>query len=100
MKNNQFKRAVEPKEEIAGLAQPASFLGSTTKTKQWSEYQSDINKEKENYEQVLYSVAVEPTMKEALQIAGKNRGRSKGGAKSVIREALTSYFEKHPELFQ
>ena len=68
--------------------------------KQWQDYSEAIKQEQENYEQVLYSVAVEPSLKEAIKIAGKNRGRVKGGAKSIVRDAMTSYFDKHPELFE
>lgn len=56
--------------------------------------------EKENYEQVLYSVAIEPSLKEAIKVAGKNRGRVRGGAKSIVRDAMTNYFKKHSDLFE
>lgn len=98
MTKREFKKAVDT-EKISGLSQPKSFMKSETDSKQWDDYSEAITKEQENYEQVLYSVAVEPSLKEAIQVAGKNRGRVKGGAKSIVRDAMTSYFKKHPELF-
>ena len=98
MTKPEFKKAVDT-EKIPGLSQPKSFMEDKKDNKQWNDYSEAIKKEQENYEQVLYSVAVEPSLKEAIQVAGKNRGRVKGGAKSIIRYAMTSYFKKHPELF-
>lgn len=99
MTKREFKKAVDT-DKLSGLSQPKKFMESDTDNKQWSDYSEAITKEQENYEQVLYSVAVEPSLKEAIKIAGKNRGRVKGGAKSIVRDAMTSYFEKHPELFE
>ncbi|MFK3658769.1 hypothetical protein ACIPCB_09035 [Pediococcus pentosaceus] len=99
MTKREFKKAVDT-DKLSGLSQPKKFMESDTDNKQWSDYLEAITKEQENYEQVLYSVAVEPSLKEAIKIAGKNRGRVKGGAKSIVRDAMTSYFEKHPELFE
>ena len=98
MTKPEFKKAVDT-EKIPGLSQPKSFMEDKKDNKQWNDYSEAIKKEQENYEQVLYSVAVEPSLKEAIQVAGKKRGRVKGGAKSIIRDAMTSYFKKHPELF-
>lgn len=98
MTKPEFKKAVDT-EKISGLSQPKSFMRNEEDSKHWDDYSEAIAKEQENYEQVLYSVAVEPSLKEAIQVAGKNRGRVKGGAKSIVRDAMTSYFKKHPELF-
>lgn len=99
MTKRDFKKAVNT-DKIAGLSQPKSFMENKEDNKQWNDYLEAIKQEQENYEQVLYSVAVEPSLKEAIKIAGKNRGRVKGGAKSIVRDAMTSYFDKHPELFE
>lgn len=99
MTKREFKKAVDT-DKLSGLSQPKKFMESDTDNKQWSDYLEAIKQEQENYEQVLYSVAVEPSLKEAIKIAGKNRGRVKGGAKSIVRDAMTSYFDKHPELFE
>lgn len=98
MTKREFKKAVDP-DKLSGLLQPKSFMRNEEDSKHWDDYSEAIAKEQENYEQVLYSVAVEPSLKEAIQVAGKNRGRVKGGAKSIVRDAMTSYFKKHPELF-
>lgn len=98
MTKREFQKAVTD-DKLAGLSQPKPFMPKETNNKQWDDYSEAIAKEQENYEQVLYSVAVEPSLKEAIQVAGKNRGRVKGGAKSIVRDAMTSYFKKHPELF-
>lgn len=98
MTKREFKKAVDP-DKLSGLSQPKSFMKNVEDSKHWDDYSEAIAKEQENYEQVLYSVAVEPSLKEAIQVAGKNRGRVKGGAKSIVRDAMTSYFKKHPELF-
>lgn len=95
----EFKKAVDTN-KLSGLSQPKKFMNNEETNKQWQDYSEAIKQEQENYEQVLYSVAVEPSLKEAIKIAGKNRGRVKGGAKSIVRDAMTSYFEKHPELFE
>ena len=99
MTKREFKKAVDT-DKLSGLSQPKKFMESDTNNKQWDDYLEAIKQEQENYEQVLYSVAVEPSLKEAIKIAGKNRGRVKGGAKSIVRDAMTSYFDKHPELFE
>lgn len=99
MTKRDFKKAVDTN-KLSGLSQPKKFMESDTDNKQWNDYLEAIKQEQENYEQVLYSVAVEPSLKEAIKIAGKNRGRVKGGAKSIVRDAMTSYFDKHPELFE
>ncbi|AEV96164.1 MULTISPECIES: hypothetical protein [Lactobacillaceae] len=99
MTKREFKKAVDTN-KLSGLSQPKKFMESDTDNKQWNDYLEAIKQEQENYEQVLYSVAVEPSLKEAIKIAGKNRGRVKGGAKSIVRDAMTSYFDKHPELFE
>lgn len=78
MTKPEFKKAVDT-EKIPGLSQPKSFMEDKKDNKQWNDYSEAIKKEQENYEQVLYSVAVEPSLKEAIQVAGKNRGRVKGG---------------------
>ena len=98
MTKREFKKAVDP-DKLSGLSQPKSFMRNEEDSKHWDDYSEAIAKEQENYEQVLYSVAVEPSLKEAIQVAGKNRGRVKGVAKSIVRDAMTSYFKKHPELF-
>lgn len=98
MTKREFKKAVDP-DKLSGLSQPKSFMKNEEDSKHWDDYSEAIAKEQENYEQVLYSVAVEPSLKEAIQVAGKNRGRVKGGAKSIVRDAMTSYFKKHSELF-
>lgn len=46
-----------------------------------------IEKQQAEYEQVIYSVAMEPALKEAIKIAGKKKSKLQGGAKAVIREA-------------
>ncbi|MGV9044218.1 hypothetical protein ACN9S9_00165 [Lactococcus lactis] len=51
------------------------------------------------YEQVIYSVAMEPALKEAIKIAGKKKGKLQGGAKDVIREALIEHFKKNKDYF-
>lgn len=66
----------------------------------WEEYRNRATIERENFKQAILSVAIEPALKSALQQAGKTVGRNQGGAKSIIREALTEYFDKHPELFE
>lgn len=99
MTKREFKKAVDTNKP-AGLSQPKSFMHDETSNKKWNDYSTAIQKEQESYEQVLYSVAVEPSLKEAIKVAGKNRGRVKGGAKSIVRDAMTNYFEKHPELFE
>ena len=43
---------------------------------------------------MIYSVAMEPALKEAIKIAGKKKGKLQGGAKAVIREALIEHFVK------
>ncbi|GBD80906.1 putative uncharacterized protein [Tetragenococcus halophilus subsp. halophilus] len=99
MTKREFKKAVDTN-KLSGLSQPKKFMNNEETNKQWQDYSEAIKQEQENYEQVLYSVAVEPSLKEAIKIAGKNRGRVKGGAKSIVRDAMTSYFDKHPELFE
>ena len=99
MTKREFKKAVDTN-KLSGLSQPKKFMNNEETNKQWQDYSEAIKQEQENYEQVLYSVAVEPSLKEAIKIAGKNRGRVKGGAKSIVRDAMTNYFEKHPELFE
>ncbi|MCG0748501.1 hypothetical protein IMAU60057_02207 [Lactiplantibacillus plantarum] len=99
MTKREFKKAVDTN-KLSGLSQPKKFMSNEETNKQWQDYSEAIKQEQENYEQVLYSVAVEPSLKEAIKIAGKNRGRVKGGAKSIVRDAMTSYFDKHPELFE
>lgn len=99
MTKREFKKAVDTN-KLSGLSQPKKFMNNEETNKQWQDYSETIKQEQENYEQVLYSVAVEPSLKEAIKIAGKNRGRVKGGAKSIVRDAMTSYFDKHPELFE
>ncbi|HGH7543539.1 hypothetical protein [Lactococcus formosensis] len=95
----EFKKAVDT-EKLSGLTQPKSFMNNDEKNnKTWSDYSEIIKTEQDEYNQVLYTVAVEPAMKEAIQIAGKKLGRTKGGAKSIVRNALLNYFEEHPELF-
>lgn len=98
MTKREFKKAVDTK-QLSGLSQPEKFMKNEKTNKQWQDYSEAIKQEQENYEQVLYSVAVEPSLKEAIKIAAKNKGRTKGGAKSIVRDAMTSYFDKHPELF-
>lgn len=98
MTKPEFKKAVDTN-KLAGLSQPKSFMNNETSNKQWDDYAEAIKEEKENYEQVLYSVAIEPSLKEAIKVAGKNRVRVRGGAKSIVRDAMTSYLKKHPELF-
>lgn len=66
----------------------------------WQEYRNRATIERENFKQAILSVAVEPAIKEALQQAGRKLGRNRGGSKAVIREALTDYLDKHPELFE
>lgn len=66
----------------------------------WEEYRTRATTERENFDQSILSVAVEPAIKEAVQQVGKKVGRNRGGAKAVLREALTEYFDKHPELFE
>lgn len=99
MTKRELKKAVDTN-KLSGLSQPKKFMNNEETNKQWQDYSEAIKQEQENYEQVLYSVAVEPSLKEAIKIAGKNRGRVKGGAKSIVRDAMTSYFDKHPELFE
>ena len=99
MAKQEFKKAVNTNKKIAGLSQPKSFLQNNSSNKPWDDYVLEIEQQQENYDQVIYSVAVEPSLKEAIQFVGKNKGRVKGGAKAVIREALMSYFNEHPEFF-
>lgn len=73
----EFKKAVDT-EKISGLTQPKSFMNNDEKNnKTWSDYSEIIKTEQDEYNQVLYTVAVEPAMKEAIQIAGKKLGRTK-----------------------
>ena len=58
-----------------------------------------IEKQQAEYEQVIYSVAMEPALKEAIKIAGKKKGKLQGGAKAVIREALVEHFKKNKDYF-
>lgn len=97
MKTPEFKKAFDP-EKIEDLKQPEKFMKSDDEIKNWNNYSDAIKQESESFEQVLYTIAVEPSLKKAIQVAGKKRGKQKGGAKSLIREAMTSYFEEHPEL--
>ena len=46
---------------------------------------------------MIYSVAMEPALKEAIKIAGKKKGKLQGGAKAVIREALIEHFKKNKD---
>ena len=48
---------------------------------------------------MIYSVAMEPALKEAIKIAGKKKGKLQGGAKAVIREALVEQFKKNKDYF-
>ena len=48
---------------------------------------------------MIYSVAMEPALKEAIKIAGKKKGKLQGGAKAVIREALIEHFKKNKDYF-
>ena len=64
----------------------------------WKEYRIAADHEREKFDQAILSVAIEPALKSALQQAGKTVGRNRGGSKSIIREALTSYFDEHHEL--
>lgn len=99
MTERTFKKAVVPSQNnFNGLVQPKGFLNDQSKSKTWPEYAAQIKQEQVEYKQTLYSVAIEPSLKEAIQVAGRNRGRTKGGAKSIVRDALTTYLKKHPEL--
>lgn len=99
MANREFKKAVDVSKKIDGLSQPKNFLKDNSKNKQWEEYEKEIEKQQSDYEQVIYSVAMEPSLREAIKIAGKNKGKLQGGAKAVIREALIDYFRKNKEYF-
>ena len=46
---------------------------------------------------MIYSVAMEPALKEAIKIAGKKKGKLQGGAKAVIREGLIEHFKKNKD---
>lgn len=48
---------------------------------------------------MIYSVAMEPALKEAIKIARKKKGKLQGGAKPVIREALIEHFKKNKDYF-
>lgn len=48
---------------------------------------------------MIYSVAMEPALKEAIKIAGKKKSKLQGGAKAVIREALVEHFKKNKDYF-
>lgn len=48
---------------------------------------------------MIYSVAMEPALKEAIKIAGKKKGKLQGGAMAVIREALIEHFKKNKDYF-
>ncbi|WP_349584899.1 hypothetical protein [Leuconostoc citreum] len=98
MSSKEFNKAVNTK-PIDGLKQPDKFMQKAD-TKSFESYIADLSKEQENYEQAILSVAVEPTLKKLVQMAGKKVGRTKGGSKAIVREALTNYFKKHPELFE
>ena len=58
-----------------------------------------IEKQQAEYEQMIYSVAMEPALKEAIKIARKKKGKLQGGAKPVIREALIEHFKKNKDYF-
>lgn len=94
----EFTKAVDVN-PIEGLKQPDKFL-KTSESKKFDSYIDDLKNEQENHEQAILSVAVEPTLKNLVQMAGKKVGRTNGGSKSIVREALTDYFEKNPELFE
>lgn len=97
MSAKEFNKAVNTT-PIEGLRQPDKFM-QKSESKSFDSYVADLSEEQENYEQVVYSVAVEPTLKKLVQMAGEKVGRTKGGSKAIVREALTDYFKKHPELF-
>lgn len=98
MAQKEFNKAVNTK-PIEGLKQPDKFM-QKSELKSFDSYVADLSGEQENYQQAILSVAVEPTLKKLVQMAGKKVGRTKGGSKSIVREALTDYFKKHPELFE
>ena len=99
MAKPEFKKAVEVSKKIDGLTQPKSFLQESSKNKKWEEYEKEIEKQQAEYEQVIYSVAMEPALKEAIKIAGKKKGKLQGGAKAIIREALIEHFKKNKDYF-
>lgn len=100
MTEQNFKKAVETDQQsVPGLVQPKNFLQEEPKSKTWAEYAAEIKKQRESYDQAIFSVAIEPSLKEAIQSAAKKRGRMKGGAKSIIRDGMMAYFKKHPEMF-
>lgn len=96
----EFKKAVDTNKtaETPTLAQPEKFMNGK---KVWADFDQAIKHEQElptAKGQVVMSMAVEPSMREAIQLAGKNKGRRHGGVKAVVREALSEYLAKHPEL--
>lgn len=98
---HDFKKAVDTANQtVKGLVQPKSFLSEQPQNKTWEEYAAEIEQQQEHSDQAFYSIVMEPAMKEAIQTAGKKKGRSNGGVKSIVRDALLAYFKKHPELFE
>lgn len=103
MAKAEFKKAVQADKPLVQaksnlMADEGNTKAQTELTKTWNDYEKNIKAQQENAEQVILSVATEPDLKEALNKAGKNVGRRNGGTKSVVREALSEYFKKHPEL--
>lgn len=98
MAQPEFKKPVNTSSKVEGLVQPDKFMDAPKQTKTWKEYANNIKTQQEEADQAILSVAVEPDMKEAVNKAGKNLGRRNGGTKAVVREALSEYLKKHPEL--
>lgn len=104
MSAKEFNKAVNTT-PIEGLKQPERFMNneSQTQTQTQSKYDSYLEKQKyqqTNVEQEIFSVAVEPIIKELIQQAGKKLGRTKGGVKAIAREAYMDYLKKHKKDFE
>jgi len=73
-----------------------------TSHKTWEDYEEAIKYESElpsEKGQKIMSMAVEPSMKEALQTAGSIFGRKNGGTKTLVRVALSEFLKNNPALF-
>jgi hypothetical protein len=95
-----FKKAVDTNRETPSLQQPKRFMGGNLVGQTWADYRKKIVEEQETYESEVYSIVFEPALKDALKLAGKNLGRTNGGTRAIVREALLDYFDKHTDLFK
>lgn len=102
MANREIKSAVNYNKKTE-LVQPERFMSNENQTQTQSKYDSYLEKQKYqqiNVEQEIFSVAVEPIIKELIQQAGKKLGRTNGGVKAIAREAYMDYLKKHKKDFE